>query len=74
MSDWNTSSSRLSLKDQTAFTFVGEERRTADHWILAPAVARIRRYRMSTGAKTVYYTFQLTGKGLVAQFSVVENP
>jgi hypothetical protein len=62
------------VKDQTAFVFVGEERRSADHWILAPGVARIRRYRMSTGTKTVYYTFQLTGEGQVAQFSVVENP
>jgi CubicO group peptidase (beta-lactamase class C family) len=62
------------MKEQTAFVFVGEERRTVDHWILAPGVARIRRYRMTAGAKTVYYTLQLTGEGQVAQFSMVENP
>jgi len=62
------------VHDQTAFVFVGEERRSADHWILAPGVARIRRYRMSTGAQTVYYTFQMTEEGQIAQFSVVENP
>ena len=62
------------VKGQTAFAFVGEEPRTADHWILAPGVTRIRRYRMSTGEKTVYYTFQLTAAGEVAQFSIVEDP
>ena len=62
------------VKSQTAFVLVGDERRTQDHWILAPGVARIRRYRMSTGAKTVYYTFQLTDAGEVTQFSIVEDP
>jgi D-alanyl-D-alanine carboxypeptidase len=61
-------------KEQTAFVFLGEEPRTADHWILAPGVARIRRYRMLTGAKTAHYSFQLTADGQVAQFSIVENP
>ena len=26
------------------------------------------------GAQTVYYTFQMTEEGQIAQFSVVENP
>jgi len=59
------------LQAQTAFEFIGEERRSPFHFVLGPDADRFRRYRMVTGGRVVYYTFSLAGDGKVVGFRAI---
>jgi D-alanyl-D-alanine carboxypeptidase len=61
------------LQAQTAFEFIGEERCGQSHFVLDPDVDRFRRYRMVTGGRTVYYTFNLTRDGKVVAFRGIDE-
>jgi len=53
------------LRAASEFTSLGDERLTARHFNLDPAVARIHWYRVATGSKRRYLTVRLTADGKV---------
>lgn len=63
----------MHLRGLTSFVFLDGEKLTKDHFLLDTSADRVKRYKMTTGKRTIYYTFALTPNGQVARFLVEEQ-
>ena len=60
------------LKQMKTFAFLGQEKITADHFVLDPTLVEVFHYKMTLASRTVYYHFRLNREGK-AGFIVAEE-
>lgn len=53
------------LKQMKSFVFLGQEKITADHFMLDPTAAEFYRYKMNLADKTVFYHFRMDKEGKI---------
>jgi CubicO group peptidase (beta-lactamase class C family) len=53
------------LKQIKTFAFLGQEKITADHFVLDPTLTEVFHYKMTLAKKTVYYHFRMNKEGKI---------
>jgi CubicO group peptidase (beta-lactamase class C family) len=60
------------LKGSKSFAYLGEETIGENHFILDPTLIKAVYFKLTTGERTVYYTFRVNGEGKVGFIVVAE--